>query len=57
MIGLGVVTGILAGFGGSWVFGLPALKTWAMKLRWLFVVCFASMIVVALLVTMRIIFV
>ena len=57
MIGLGVVTGIVAGLGVSRVFALPALKQWAMKLRWLFLVCFASMIIVALLVTMRIIFV
>lgn len=57
MIGLGVVTGIVAGLGVSRVFALPALKQWAMKLRWLFLVCFASMIIVALLVTMRIIYV
>lgn len=57
MLSVAVVTGLAAGIGGGRLFALAAIEPWIIRLRWLFVLGFAAMSVVALLVTMRIIFI
>lgn len=57
MLSVAVVTGLAAGIGGGRLFALAAIEPWIIRLCWLFVLGFAAMSVVALLVTMRIIFI